>query len=109
MTSFKEQLESDIADVFMNLDELAEMHNINGTNCRCIIEGLNIDQQLQATAHQFESIGGQTVVVHVGKSELGYVPGRNETIWIDDEASIFLVRSVCDDLGMLTITLGRDN
>ena len=37
MSAFKDMVEADIVNVFLNLDELAEIHNLDGVECACVI------------------------------------------------------------------------
>lgn len=46
MTPFQEQIAADNAAVFINDMEFAEMHNLNGIECKAIVQDISIAQSL---------------------------------------------------------------
>lgn len=38
MSAFKDMVAADNKDVFLNMDEFGEKHNLNGTDCQCILQ-----------------------------------------------------------------------
>lgn len=45
--NFKEQLQSDIEEVFLNLDEFAEIHNIEGKKIPVVMDTDQMDKNVQ--------------------------------------------------------------
>lgn len=106
--SFKEQLEKDVA-VFMNLDEFAEKHIINGKECTAILEGMTTKEQftqLRESKIHFDGFTGETFILHVAVSELPEVPEKGLSITVDDE--VYVVSSSTTEVGMATIIMDRD-
>jgi len=108
LTTFKEQLQKDI-DIFMNLDEFAETHMINGKECTAILEGLTTKEQfiqLRESKINFDGISGETFILHVAVSALDEVPKEGLSIEVDGET--YVVSSSAKEMGMATITMERD-
>lgn len=49
MSAFKDMVEADIVNVFLNLDELAEIHNLDGVECACVISSDKTDDRVTAS------------------------------------------------------------
>ena len=95
MSTFKEQVEKDNANVFLNLGEFGEIHELNGISCHCILQGDAIQQTLSI---------GNGITVNVKKADLeDEIPVYGQLFRVDDDA--YLVESVKEDMGMLTIGL----
>ena len=94
MSTLKEQVEKDNANVFLNLGEFGEIHELNGISCHCILQGDAIQQTLSignGINKTYPTIYGADITVNVKKADL------------EDDA--YLVESVKEDMGMLTIGL----
>lgn len=111
MSGFKDQVDSDISLVFLNCDEFAEIHNLNGIECVCIIQSPTTrEKMLTADKYSgYEGIHGETLIIHVKQSELEELPEEQMPIEgqifrVDD--AIYTVESCVAEMGMLTITLG---
>ena len=96
-------IQHDINTVFMNTDDFAEEHNINGTICLAVVEGLTTKERSVRISQNYDGIYGSTVIVHVDKSALTEVPVYGQDFYLDEE--LHYVEDCTDDLGMLTIEL----
>lgn len=107
MSTFKEQVEKDNASVFLNLDEFGEIHELNGISCSCILQGDTIEQALSigdGINRTYPTIYGADITVNVKKADLeDEIPVYGQLFRVDDDT--YLVQSVKDDMGMLTIGL----
>ena len=97
---FKDFAQNDIEKVFINSNEFAEVHNLNGTQCYAVAEGLTDKQHV-------EIMGQDTIIVHVAKRDLPEVPEYNQIFRFNGR--IMLVQSCEDDMGMLNIVLRGNN
>lgn len=104
---FKDFVASDISKVFINADEFAELHNLNGTRCYAVAEGLTDKQHVQIMGQDVDGLIYDTIIVHVAKESLPEVPEYNQVF--EFNGRIMLVQSVEDDMGMLTIILRGNN
>lgn len=107
MSTFKEQVEKDNANVFLNLGEFGEIHELNGISCHCILQGDAIQQTLSignGINKTYPTIYGADITVNVKKADLeDEIPVYGQLFRVDDDA--YLVESVKEDMGMLTIGL----
>lgn len=103
MKSFKEQVADDI-DVFLNMDEFAEEHIVNGVTVKAVLEGLTMKEYVQYIGRRssLEDINARTVMLHIRKSDIREVVHGN-VIEIDGE--MYSIVDVTDDMGLLTLTL----
>lgn len=102
--SFKDQVIADNEAVFMNKDELAEMHDLNGTQCLSVIEGLETKKRTTLSSRNFEGLFGTFTTVHVKKEYLPGVPVQGENFKVNGK--LYKIDSCTNEAGMLTIVLG---
>ena len=106
MSGFQDMVAADIDGVFLNLEEFAEKHDLNGTECNCIIQDVANGNALStgdSTLHAYPLVYGNRKLVNVKKSDLLEVPVNDQTFYVDGK--LYLVESCDDDMGMLTIIL----
>lgn len=106
MSGFGDMVADDIDGVFLNQDEFAELHNLNGTECMAIVQdvsngnGLSIGDGITQT---YPIIYGNKKQVNCKKSDLPEVPVNGQAFYLDEK--LYLVDTCTDDMGMLTINL----
>lgn len=106
MSGFKDMVASDIESVFLNQDEFAEDHNLNGTVCKCILqdvsvmEDLSIDKQM---SQSYPGLYGSRLLINCKTTDLPEVPVTDQRFRVDGE--LYVVESCDNDMGMLTIQL----
>lgn len=107
MSTFKEQIEKDNEEVFLNLEEFGDIHRLNGMECSCILQGDTIQQALSigdGISKTYPTIYGADLTVNVKASDLEEeTPVYGQLFKVDEE--IYIVQSVKEDMGMLTIGL----
>ena len=105
MSAFKDMVEADMDAVFLNLDEFAEEHNLNGADCVCILESpTSMGQLQQGKDYEGYDVVHRTVItIHVKKSDLGEMPVEDQDFTLDGE--LFQVESCVEHKGMLTLSL----
>lgn len=100
--SLKAMVCRDIGKVFLNPNDFAEEHDLNGTICLAVVEGVTAKERILKGAF-YEGVYGKTVFVHTAKTSLTGVPVQGEIFKLDGK--IFYVEECTDDFGMLTIEL----
>lgn len=103
MISFKEQVEKDNFDVFLNGEEFAEIHILNGNKCQCILESDSMVKGLSTGNTSYPMLYGSDLIVYVLEKDLNEVPVYGQTFIVDKH--LYLVESVKNDMGMITIDL----
>ncbi|MBO6204915.1 MAG: hypothetical protein J6O13_15440 [Selenomonas sp.] len=105
MSAFKEMVTEDMDDVFLNPEEFADEHDLNGTLCNCIVESPTSKESLQVGRDYegYDAVHSIVVTIHVKKADIGEMPVEDQLFSLDEEE--FLVDSCVEHMGMLTINL----
>lgn len=97
MSWFKDLVQSDVEDVFLNSEEFAEEHVINGDKVRCILD------KVINEAHSEDSYVGVFVnqlKIYVRTGDI-LTPEEGDLIQVD--GSNHIVQSVSEEMGVLVI------
>lgn len=100
MSRFKDMVARDALTVFMNMEEFAEVHEINGRRLRCIIDTNEAD----TAPSLYEGVYTQLTTVYVLSSEIR-APAVDEVFTIDNV--MFVVKHVSDEDGLIVIKAER--
>ena len=107
MMGFKEQVAADVSAVFLNPNEFGERHNLDGTDCICVISG-DMTEKRNASLHGGqrtpEGLHGDYLTVCVRTDDLLSVPKQGTNFKVDGKR--YTVDTCTEDMGMLTMTLG---
>lgn len=103
MSAFKDAADADIMDVFINEDEFADEHDLNGVTCRAVVQGELTGERKFWRGAVYDDVYTAAVAVHVKKECLPEVPVRDEIFSLDGK--LFTVENCTDDMGLLTIEL----
>ena len=97
MSAFKDAVAADVKNVFINLDEFAEEHEIGYEVVPCILDKI-ITQGNSDTAMLGVFVNQLTIYVEVGLIE---TPVEGELLNVD--GAMHLVKSVSNEAGVLVI------
>ena len=95
---FRDYLESDIDDVFLNEDEFAEWHNLNGTVAKAVIQS--------PTARESFLSNGVSVFVHCKLKDIPEIPSQGNVFRLDGD--VYVVQSATEEDGRVSIELRAD-
>lgn len=107
MSAFKDMVDADISDVFLNPDVFGETHNLNGTDCICVISSDMTDERKASLAggkRTPEGLHGDYLTICVKSSDLPEVPAQGTSFKVDGKS--YTVDACTEDMGMLSIELG---
>lgn len=97
MSAFKDFVRSDVKSVFINFDEFASNHSLNGVNTLCVI-----DRDLtQAASSENEGVFLNNLTIYIDNLDIANRPVEGELFKVD--GSFHLVKSVSDEEGILVI------
>lgn len=104
MSTFKEQLKADL-DTFINMDEFADEHELNGETVNCVVQSPTEQEMFQQGIDYsgYEAARGRLVIVHIKREALEDVPAEGQEMTLDGEYGD--VDRCVEDLGMLSIYL----
>ena len=105
MSAFKEMVTEDMDDVFLNPEEFADEHDLNGALCNCIVESPTTEERFEKGKDYDgqDAMHGLTAIIHVKKSDIEEMPSEGQSFSLDGSYS--LVDSCTEHMGMLTIKL----
>lgn len=98
MSAFKDAVAADIKGVFINSDEFAETHNLNGKSVLCVVDKNSI---VEGRDGKIEGVFLNSLSIHVSKDDLDSIPIEGE--WLSIDGSFHIVRSVSEEMGVLVI------
>ncbi len=104
--SLKDVMAADIAAVFLNQDENADWHEINGQQVLCIVDEDISKQRTNRQSDNYDGIFYWQITLFISEADLGYRPERNQRMTVDGEW--FLVLHCAASQGMLEIELGAN-
>lgn len=104
MSTFKEQVAEDL-DTFINLDEFADEHDVNGVTVKCVVQSPTEQEMFQqGIAYSgYEVTHGNLTILHIKKDDFGETPVESQVVELDGESG--LVKSCIEDMGLLSIYL----
>lgn len=106
MISFKEQIAADNAAIFINGDEFAELHNLNGVECMAIVQNVSSMEELttgNGANDTYPGIYGSHMLVNCRADEFPEVPVFGQQFYLDDVP--YYVENCANDMGVLSIQL----
>ena len=119
MSGFKDQVAVDL-DVFINSDEFAEEHDLNGMTVRAVVQSPTSQERwINGVNYSiYDGVSGESYTVYCRKADLMDVPLSDPRFAEDSsqllpvhgqrfdlDGVICIVDSVTDDMGILTIEL----
>jgi len=83
---FKSRIINDLANVFLNPNEFADLHNINGVDgVACVVDD-NSAQPLRAGLERFDGVEKETIMLFISEANWqGKPPAYNQLLSIDME------------------------
>lgn len=103
--NLKDIMNADIDDVFLDPDEFAELHNINGKQILCIVDEDISKQRSNRQSTSYDGVYLIQVTLFVRESALGYRPERDRKITVDGKWYEVLE---CSGQDLLEVTLGSN-
>lgn len=102
---FKEQVNKDL-DVFVNFDEFAGVHLINGQEIEAVIDGDEARGRLRQPVEVYHSAAGiyqseLTLFIRTADMPDRPVPGQHFNL----DGRLFLVKSCTESMGLITLVL----
>ena len=104
MSGFRDMVSADL-DIFINGDEFAEDHDLNGTLCKAVIDTMDSQENFfnSQTYEPYGGISGRLMKVYVKASDLPEIPAEGMVFRVDDEPLIF--NKASEEMGMVVILL----
>ncbi len=108
MSAFKNAIKKDIKGVFLNFDEFADNHIVNGQNVVCVIDTAETAEKPNGSGNfVHEGVFLNTITLYIATADIDVKPVEGELIEID--ATTYVVRKVNDECGILVIIVEGDS
>ncbi len=108
--SFKDMVQQDVTTVFLNMDELADLHNVNGKEAVCVLDivtvaGISASFTMHSRNAQYTS---ETMMVgdrmlYIKSDFFAYPPKKEQRLDIDGKA--FVILDTRENRGLMEIHL----
>lgn len=83
--SFKELLEQDVKNVFLNPEEFGEVHTVNGKEMAIVIDNYELQERQGQTGHPKDGSYMKQKLVYVAASDFGPLPKQGVRFRINKE------------------------
>jgi hypothetical protein len=100
--TLKTQIAADMA-IFLNTDDFADMHNVDGNQVAAVIDEDIIKQRSNRQSGNFDGVFRGEVMLYVKAADLPRRPVRGQAIRLDGR--LMLVDDCAESDGMLEISL----
>lgn len=106
MSAFKDQVAEDIHNVFLNLDDFASVHVINGREMPCIIESVHAQVREKRFSDHIDGTYALKPLIHVAASDFGSLPESGASLKLDGR--LYRVIEAAEEMGMYAITVSAN-
>lgn len=105
--TFKDQIAKDINNVFMNLEEFSDLHNVNGKDMLCQVDNNElVDREKRYQYKRSLYVDGvylKELLIYVKASDFGGLPSIGRVITFDGKA--YTVSDAIDEGGIYSLSL----
>lgn len=101
--SFKEILESDVHEVFMNVDEFSDMHVVNGKKMAVQIDSNEQIEREKRMNQHMDGIYKNQKLIYVAASDFGNLPAQGSKLTLDGK--MYTVSDAVSEDGIYSITI----
>lgn len=105
MISFEELLDKDLTDIFFNLAEFGEEHEVDGKILPCQLQKLETKDRVSSRNVRDDGVFLDSVFLYVCGRLLETFPVENQKMYIDKK--MYIVQSVDEQRGLLVIELSK--
>lgn len=101
--TFKELIKQDARVTFLNHNEFADMHSINGCEVPVLIDQTQGVEKEQRFSQHMDGVYTAKTVIYVNSEDLDFTPERGQTITLDGKQC--MIEETTDEYGVWAITL----
>lgn len=101
--SFKEVMKADVDSTFMNLDEFADMHTVDGKEIPILVDDNEIIEREKKMKSNMDGVYVKQKLIYVKAGDFGALPAIGRQIMFDGRG--YLVTDSTDEQGIYAITM----
>lgn len=102
--TFKELIDSDIENTFMNTDEFSEMHVVNEKDMPVTIDNNELIERKKKANESMDGIYANQKLLYVAASDFGPLPKQGSILILDGRT--YRVDEAVSESGIYSITIG---
>lgn len=101
--SFKEVMKDDVNNTFMNVDEFADMHTVDGKEIPVLVDDNEIIEREKKMKSNMDGVYVKQKLIYVKADDFGPLPAIGRQIVFDGKR--YMVTDSTDEGGVYTITM----
>ena len=101
--SFKEVMKDDVNNTFMNVDEFADMHTVDGKEIPVLVDDNEIIEREKKMKSNMDGVYVKQKLIYVKAGDFGPLPAIGRQIVFDEKR--YMVTDSTDEDGVYTITM----
>ena len=101
--SLKEVMKDYVDNTFMNVDEFADMHTVDGKEMAVLVDDNEIVEREKKMKSNMDGVYVKQKLIYVKASDFGALPAIGRQIMFDGKR--YLVTDSTDEQGVYTITM----
>lgn len=101
--SFKEVMKDDVNNTFMNVDEFADMHTVDGKEIPVLVDDNEIIEREKKMKSNMDGVYVKQKLIYVKAKDFGALPAIGRHIVFDGKR--YMVTDSTDEDGVYTITM----
>lgn len=103
---FKQMIEDDVHNVFLNISEFSDIHNINGKNIPCQVDSYEQIEREKRYKDHMDGLYMNKQLIYVSKSEFGTIPKEESILRLDGR--VYRVIEAVEEDRVYVITIGEN-
>lgn len=101
--TFKELIQKDVKNTFLNPKEFGEEHTINGKKMVVVIDDNELTERKKRVSQHMDGVYTNQKLLYVAASDFKTRPTRDSILWLDGES--YRVINVISEGGIHSITI----
>ena len=101
--SFKEVMKDDVNNTFMNVDEFADMHTVDGKEIPVLVDDNEIIEREKKMKSNMDGVYVKQKLIYVKADDFGPLPAIGRQIVFDEKR--YMVTDSTDEDGVYAITM----
>ena len=106
MSTFKEIIARDVAEVFLNTEEFSDVHLVNGKEMAVLIDSNEQIEREKRMNQNMDGIFKNEKLIYVSAAEFGPLPKQGSILNLDGR--IYRVDDAIHEDGVYSITIGAN-
>lgn len=103
MATFKEILRQDVGNVFMNTEEFAALHNVNGKRIPVVVDENELIEREKRAKSRMDGIYVRATLIYVKATDIGALPPVGSALTLDGRT--YRVIDAVNESGLYSIHL----